>query len=383
MNGVTNTPEKLLMQKKLIVLAVAGLASTAAFAQTNVTIYGLVDYGYAYRWDDLSTADKNNLSSFNGGQASGSRLGFRGTEDLGNGLKALFTIEQGLAIDTSSDNKDNAGKSRSLNYTRQAFAGLSGGFGTLIGGRIYTPHYNLWSNTIDPFGAGTVGRYNNVIGGNLAGDVVRVDNAVAYVSPSFGGFTVTGAYSNKLEGQESVNTTTGTTNGDDTKVYALLGKYVAGGLDLGLNYHYAAFEGNSAAGSANNTYNITLGGLYNFGFMKLHGAFAYNETELNGLNYDNLEVMNYFIGATVPVGKVDLKGSILFSDASDDGDATQYAIGLNYNLSKRTDVYAAYAYIDADEERTVGNFKTSGVGDSNNDGYSYGQGFQIGLRHKF
>jgi predicted porin len=389
------------MQKKIIALAVAGLASTAAFAQTNVQIYGIFDYGYSYRWDNLvpNTVDSN--SAFNGGQASGSRLGFKGTEDLGNGLKAVFLFEQGLSVDTSSgantdaaNTLNNTGKTGSNNstYTRQAYAGLTGNFGTLIGGRMYTPHFALWSGSIDPFGAGTVGQYANVMGGAAGGDVVRVDNAVAYVSPSFGGFTVTGAYSNKLEGNESVD------NGQDAKVYALLGRYTAGGLDLGLNYHYARFEG--AAGNVLNaaqvkdTYNITLGGNYDFKFMKLHGAIAYNETSGDAQfnTNSNLEIMNYFLGVTVPVGKFDLKGSILFSDADNWGDATQYAIGANYNLSKRTDIYTAYSYIDADDTRAgavalqgVGGLSpvTGGVGDANNSGRGMGQGVQLGLRHKF
>ena len=376
------------MQRKIIALAVAGLASTAAFAQTNVQIYGIIDYGYAYRWDNLlpNTVDSN--SAFNGGQASGTRLGFKGTEDLGNGLKAVFLFEQGLSIDTSSQgDANNQGKSGSNNstFTRQAYAGLTGNFGTLIGGRLDTPHRTLWSGAIDPFGAGTVGQYSNVLGGSFGGDVVRVDNAVAYVSPSFGGFTVTGAYSNKLEGNESLD------NGQDAKVYALLGRYKGGGLDLGLNYHYARFEG--AAGNVLNaaqvkdTYNITLGGNYDFKFMKLHGALAYNETSGDAQfnTNSNLEIMNYLLGVTVPVGKIDIKGSILFSDADNWGDATQYAIGANYNLSKRTDIYTAYSYIDADDTRAVATslVRTRGVGDAGNTGRDLGQGFQLGLRHRF
>ena len=392
------------MQKKIIALAVAGLASTAAFAQTNVQIYGLIDYGYAYRWDTFSpvagAVDSN--SAFNGGQAAGSRLGFKGTEDLGNGLKAVFLFEQGLSIDTSSGaNSDaantlnNTGKSGSNNstYTREAYVGLTGNFGTLLGGRLYTPHRQLWSGAIDPFAAGTVGQYVNVLGGALGGDVVRVDNAVAYVSPSFGGFTVTGAYSNKLEGNESLD------NGQDAKVYALLGRYKGGGLDLGLNYHYARFEGISGnvlnAAQIKDTYNITLGGNYDFKFMKLHGAIAYNDTsgEASFNSNQNLEIMNYLLGVTVPVGKFDLKASVLYSDADNWGDATQSAIGANYNLSKRTDIYTAYSYIDADDTRSgavalpgVGSSLaplTGGVGDASNTGRGMGQGFQLGLRHKF
>ena len=383
------------MQKKIIALAVAGLASTAAFAQTNVQIYGLFDYGYSYRWDNLVNGTPDSNSAFNGGQAAGSRLGFKGTEDLGNGLKAVFLFEHGLSVDTNSQSAaDNQGKTGSNNttYTRQAYAGLTGNFGTLIGGRLYTPHFTLWSGVIDPFGAGTVGQYGNVMGGALGGDVVRVDNAVAYVSPSFGGFTVTGAYSNALAGNESVD------NGADAKVYALLGRYTAGGLDLGLNYHYARFEGQSglvASGvQASDTYNLTLGGAYDFKAFKLHGALAYNETSgNNGFNGNsNLEIMNYFLGVTVPVGKIDIKGSILYSDADNWGDATQYAIGANYNLSKRTDVYTAYSYIDADDTRAgavalsgVGGLApvTGGVGDANNSGRGMAQGIQLGLRHKF
>ena len=149
------------MQKKIIALAVAGLASTAAFAQTNVQIYGIFDYGYSYRWDSLTNGAVDSNSAFNGGQASGSRLGFKGTEDLGNGLKAVFLFEQGLSVDTSSgassgaittattaaayDASNNDGKTGSNNstYTRQAYAGLTGNFGTLIGGRLYTPHFTL------------------------------------------------------------------------------------------------------------------------------------------------------------------------------------------------------------------------------------------------
>jgi predicted porin len=240
------------------------------------------------------------------------------------------------------------------------------------------------------------------MGGALGGDVVRVDNAIAYVSPSFGGFTVTAAYSNAfLRNGALTGTNESLDNGQDGKVYALLGRYTAGGLDLGLNYHYAAFEGSSgnlgAAGDISDTYNITLGGNYDFKFMKLHGALAYNETSGQGNfnNNTNLEIMNYFLGVTVPVGKVDIKGSIMYSDADNWGDATQYAIGANYNLSKRTDIYTAYSYIDADDTRTgfqpvpgapaVAGISplSTGVGDANNTGRGMGQGFQLGLRHKF
>jgi predicted porin len=100
------------MQKKLIALAVASLASGAAFAQTNVTIYGIVDAGYVYSWGDpgrvagtrfdnagANIRGTNTFSGVQSGLLAGSRIGFKGEEALGNGLKAIFTLEYALDID--------------------------------------------------------------------------------------------------------------------------------------------------------------------------------------------------------------------------------------------------------------------------------------------
>jgi len=396
------------MQKKLIALAVAGLASTAAFAQTNVTIYGLVDYGYSYRFDDrgldsvtnrISTAGPNSASQLNGGQQSGNRLGFKGTEDLGNGLKAVFLLEQGYQLDTG------ASASTSSFYNRQAYVGLSGGFGTAVGGRLYTPHYTFVSG-LDPFGAGTVGRYNNVyspgaafttystLGGLM--DPVRVDNAVAYISPSFGGFTVTGAFSNNAGGDDSASN-----NAKNNTVYALLGMYDGGALKLGANYHYIAV-GTAAYGTApaqviganvaKDVQNFTLGGSFDFKVAKVMALYSWNSVGLDVAGASDITINNYMLGATVPFGKFAAKGSYIYSDGntSAGGDAQQLALGLDYNLSKRTNLYSAYSWIDNSDQRM------NGVGDATaSGGYStqtgsgaypagvWQQGFQMGVRHMF
>jgi predicted porin len=388
------------MQKKLIALAVAGLASTAAFAQTNVTIYGIVDYGYSYRFDDrgidaltnrVSTAGPNSASQINGGQQSGNRLGFKGTEDLGNGLKAVFLLEQGFQSDTG------ASASSSSFYNRQAYVGLSGGFGTAVGGRLYTPHYTFVSG-LDPFGAGTVGRYNNVYSvvagavpgsafGNLT-DPVRVDNAVAYISPSFGGFTVTGAFSNNASGDDSVSN-----NARNNTVYAVLGQYTGGALTVGANYHYIA--AGTGLQAVDNVQNFTLGGSFDFKVAKVMALYSWNEIDYasNTLLQD-MTLNNYMLGATVPFGKFTAKGSYIYSDGNSNiGDAQQLALGLDYNLSKRTNLYSAYSWIDNSGSRL------NGVGDASNAGtYTaqgtvgssgafpagvWQQGFQVGVRHMF
>jgi predicted porin len=393
------------MQKKLIALAVAGLASTAAFAQTNVTIYGLLDYGYAYRFDGrgldsttnlINNAGKpNSASMINGGQQSGNRLGFKGTEDLGNGLKAVFLMEQGWLGDTG------AMQSSSSFYNRQAYVGLSGGFGTVVGGRLYTPHYTFVSG-LDPFGAGTVGRYNNVYSvvagavpgsafGNLT-DPVRVDNAVAYISPSFGGFTVTGAFSNNASGDDSASN-----NARNNTVYALLGQYTGGALTVGANYHYIAVG--TGLQAVDNVQNFTLGGSFDFKVAKVMALYSWNEIDYNSNLVKDMTLNNYMLGATVPFGKFTAKGSYIYSDGNSQiGDAQQLALGLDYNLSKRTNLYTAYSWIDNSGSRM------NGVGDASNAGTYAGagtaadqltgtngaylpgvwqQGFQFGVRHQF
>ena len=393
------------MQKKLIALAVAGLASTAAFAQTNVTIYGLLDYGYAYRFDGrgldsttnlINNAGKpNSASMINGGQQSGNRLGFKGTEDLGNGLKAVFLMEQGWLGDTG------AMQSSSSFYNRQAYVGLSGGFGTVVGGRLYTPHYTFVSG-LDPFGAGTVGRYNNVYSvvagavpgsafGNLT-DPVRVDNAVAYISPSFGGFTVTGAFSNNASGDDSASN-----NARNNTVYALLGQYTGGALTVGANYHYIAVG--TGLQAVDNVQNFTLGGSFDFKVAKVMALYSWNEIDYSTAAVKDMTLNNYMLGATVPFGKFTAKGSYIYSDGNSAiGDAQQLALGLDYNLSKRTNLYTAYSWIDNSGSRM------NGVGDASNAGTYAGagtaadqltgangaylpgvwqQGFQFGVRHQF
>ncbi len=376
------------MQKKLIALAVAGLASTAAFAQSNVQIYGSIDYGYSYRFDDLQGSNlvqKNasSASQFNGGQSAGNRIGFKGTEDLGNGLKAVFLMEQGYSLGTSQDAGSFGGQS--FSFTRQAYMGLTGNFGTAIGGRLYTPHYTFVSS-LDPFAAGTVGRYNNTYGARNSGasgaglfDPVRVDNAVAYVSPNFSGFQVTAAYSNNAIGEDSA-----TNSATNNTVYALLGTYTAGKLNAGLSYHYIAAGSNAAIWSDVQT--VAGGASYDFGVAKVSGLISYGTQDNTSLNVSSKDatVMNYMLGVSAPFGKHTVKGSFNYSDATNNlgQDAYQLAVGYDYAFSKRTNFYSAYSFIDNDTSARYPN-RTGVVGDASNPGGIFQQGLQVGLRHTF
>ncbi|MBL8421102.1 MAG: porin [Dechloromonas sp.] len=404
------------MQKKLIALAVAGLASTAAFAQTNVTIYGSVDYGYAYRFDargadSLTNGGRswnkpNSASQLNGGQLNGNRLGFKGTEDLGNGLKAVFLFEQGWLGDTGG-----AADSASV-YNRQAYMGLSGNFGTVVGGRLYSPHYTFVSG-LDPFGAGLVGAYRNVYSPGGQGvssnsnlmDPVRLNDAIAYMSPSWGGFQVTAAFSNSGPsgaGPESTNN-----NALNTTVYAILGQYTGGMFTVGANYHYIAGGSNTGStvwtsptvqttGLLDSVQNFTLGGSVDFKVAKVMALYSWNEMDLQTANTGNATVNNWMLGATFPIGKHEILSSYIYSDGNRQagGDAQQLALGYKYNFSKRTSFYGAYAWIDNSDKRLngVGDATASGsyAAQNNPGGVAtfqpagvWQQGVQVGLRHWF
>jgi predicted porin len=172
------------MQKKLIALAVAGLASGAAFAQTNVTVYGIVDAGYLYSSGNQSKADGGGTNTFSGlssGISAGNRIGFKGSEALGNGLKAVFTLEYGLDIDT------NQGIGTGGLNARQQFVGLaSDKLGTVALGRQYAPGFNASArnSALDATDLAIQSNLSVLSGMSITpNSPARFDNSVTYTSP--------------------------------------------------------------------------------------------------------------------------------------------------------------------------------------------------------
>ena len=364
------------MQKKLIALAVAGLVSAPAFAQSNVTIYGLVDMGVAYRSDNIVDGI-GSKTAVDSGIANGNRLGFRGTEDLGNGLKAGFVLEQGFYVDQGTGRSDGA-------FSRQSYLTLGGGFGTFVAGRVYTFQDQL-RGTFDPFGNGTVGQVGNVYAAE-----VRLNNTIAYISPDFSGFSVKAAYSTQMGANQSGGTggfmgsAAGVTNENvdnfgDVKVFAINPMYVNGPLTVAVNYHQAKEKDITDL----KLKNWDLGASYDFGVVKLSGMYGNRQAEALGV--DVMDRDQWMIGLTAPVGAA---GKVLVSyvSAEDDelggADARQWAIGYNHALSKRTGLYAVYADIKNDDG-SAGQTLNASVGDASNGGEGYQQGFQVGVRHTF
>lgn len=388
------------MQKKVIALAVAAVASSGAFAQSNVQIYGSVDYGYTFRHDanrvltDVGNGrwirqNVNGASASNGridaGQSAGNRLGFKGVEDLGNGLKAVFVLERGFNLDTGTDRDG---------FNRQAYVGLASDYGTIAGGRIYTPYYTLTS-TLDPFEGGTVGQYTNVKQDLALGlfDPVRVNNTIAYISPSWNGFGLVAAYSNNALADDSADK-----DGQNNTVYTVAANYTLDNAMVGLTYHHIGLGSTNRSidtttgrkTGLNDIDNVTLGGFYDFQTVKVSAFWSWDKLKLSGITRiggkSSVDMNTFMLGATVPFGQHAVKASFNYSknDSKQYGDAWQLAVGYDYSLSKRTNFYAVYSYIDNDKESANGRIGRFAVtGDASNSGGQYKQAFQLGVKHTF
>lgn len=374
------------MQKKIIALAVAALASSAAFAQTNVTIYGIVDAGVSF---DNSKVDGNQFR-VQSGQSAGSRIGFKGTEDLGNGLSASFVLEQGFAVDNGQqtvhgvNGGDTAGTNTNTQaggsfFQRQAYLALSSkAAGTVAFGRQYTPFFAAKAQS-DVFGLGMGGTMDNLMG-YVPGDANRLNNVAAYVSPTFAGFTATAAYSTGDE-----NNVKDTAQSREGKTWALLGNYNNFGLNLNLAYHNARTAANGdIQGKA-----WILGGNYNLGMAKLHAAYSAGKAENTATNVDTAKGRVYHLGVAVPFGKNTFKvGYTVGQDrltGNDQADAKLWGLAYEYALSKRTSAYAGYARLnnETNANRVINTATSNGLTNTVNGAGADRTSINLGIRHSF
>jgi len=390
------------MQKKLIALAVASVASGAAFAQTNVTMYGIADAGYVYSSGDAArnVGGSNEFSGIQSGLLSGSRLGFRGEEALGNGLKAVFTLEYSLNI----DNNSGVGNTGGLN-ARQQFVGLAGNFGQVALGRQYSPGYQATANN-DPAGGALfepqsymTAQAGNTITPNSA---ARWDNAISYTTPNWGGFTGKAIYSFGENNTyvDLVNGTTKTTLNDnevstsDNSRWAIGANFATGGFNVDAVYQVrqqvtltglpTGTPGQQAVQVAGATGDDIsewyIGGSYDFKFVKVMASYQ-DQNDKNTLNNDN---NTWSVGAVVPFGNAALH--LAWAQTSFDrgssslinGKSNGAMIAGTYAFSKRTTAYAGYVWNKNDND-SIGLGPVSGVGaagETNNT-------FLAGLRHSF
>lgn len=361
------------MKKSLLALAILSAFTGTAFAQTSVTIYGIVDAGINF---DNGSAAGGRLWRLQSGQQSGSRLGFKGTEVLGGGLSGIFTLENGFNTDTGG-----AAQGGRL-FGRQAWVGLtSNSFGTLKLGRQQTPLYYA-ADIIDPFRINQAGNLQAAFGYGLylLDPLSRSDNAITYTTPNFNGFTGTLLYAfGEVAGNFSANrnwsAAASYVNGP-INVQVVYDKLGAPALTLNTNQtaDFARLFGVAATPSpALDVRTSFVGGTYDFGMAKAHLAYGDTRSELGAAKVKD---RNYLVGVSAPVGGA---GTVLASwirnDFRDFGDATsdQYAIGYTHALSKRTNLYTSAGYTKNDGNVRL-NAATLGESDRT---------FQLGVRHLF
>jgi predicted porin len=364
------------MQKKIIALAIAGLASSAAFAQSNVTVYGVADVYYGH----FNNAGQRGLTGINSGGLSGSRIGLKGTEDLGNGLKAIFTLEYALAVD------DNTGIGTGTTAGRQQFVGLTGGFGTAVAGRLQTAGYD-WACAYNPLGGSALDAQTIVGGASTAnpgnftlltcGTNGRANNAVAYISPSFGGVTLAVNHARVSETQNATTYNSGSQTNND---YANLASvsYANGPIAAGLVYSKVLVRSTAAADSLQE---IGLGASYDFQVVKLFANFQ--TADLNTAGVAGNRNNKFQVSAAVPVtakATLVLQGakSNIKNTAADD-DSRAYTLAGTYAVSKRTTAYAGYTRVvnEAAAARVVAGADATGITGAASSGLA------LGLRHTF
>jgi predicted porin len=364
------------MKKHLIAAAVAGALAVPAMAQ--VTVYGIIDQGYTSTEvketatvSGVSTSETTKTAtSGNGGAYTSQRLGVKGEEDLGGGMKAMFNYETGLGDRDGVD----SGSDITGDTVRQLNLGISGGFGTFRMGRMST-------QADASLGAGDVGGGNNFVGrlytSGLKLNNSRSDRLLEYTTPAMGGLSVAVQYGTRKVDDSATGTATSTTSHKETGVGV---KYAAGPLNVMLGY--VSEKVKTAGVKGKDPEQISLGANYNLGMAKAFFTYVDGETSdsafslLSGATKTNTKGME--IGAAIPLGATTLQISYFDAEAKEKLNTTSvkldvegYQIAALYALSARTTAYAVYGSGESKAAVSTTSFK--------GDDEIYG----FGIRHSF
>ncbi|MDM7944487.1 MAG: porin [Hydrogenophaga sp.] len=338
------------MKRNAIALGVLGLFSGLAFAQSSVTLYGVVDVAVE------RVKGATSLTRLASGQQQGSRWGLRGTEDLGGGLKATLVLEAGINADAGTLGQGGRG------FGRQSFVGLGAGWGTVRLGRQYSPMDDI---------AGIIGtKVYDVLSvvpiiGN--GDYNRVDNALTYVSSTVANTVFQLQYS---LGEERASTNASADFARQVSAHAL---HARGPVTVGLSLMQVADADGVLAGKQGRDA-LLLAGAYDFGSVKLSAYYDVEDKAATKLKVYGLAAAFNFGETTVSVGAAQAK-DVNGSAAAASDDARIYTLQASHNLSKRTALYGHVTAVDNDAAAALG-FNSPVAGSKSN-------GMQVGIHHRF
>lgn len=360
------------MMKKILAAAIVSAFAAPAFAATaNVDVYGQfrgsVDFVDADGFDSRTRVTSNN-----------SRIGFKGAEDLGGGLSAIwqweyaFQLDQQSATNTFQSNNDVQGS----NSSRHTFVGLSSKtLGSLTLGTQESP-LKTSTGPLSVFGD-TLGDYRSVFT-KLS---TRSDNSIMYTSPNMTGLTVRAMYGARNEA--------GLASADDSSMYAVSAVYSNGPL-----YATLAYENNEDAGALtastftlsnaqNDAWRAGIG--YTFGNTKLGLAYERNDAE-NAAGSTSNDGSAWYVSVAHKMGNITLAAAYTDRDETVSGannGAKQWVAGATYSLSKRTEVYALYTEVSNDGTGTNGIGPATGIATVSTVAGGDASGFSLGLNHSF
>ncbi|MGX5658407.1 porin [Castellaniella ginsengisoli] len=357
------------MKKTLLAAALLAGFATAGVAQaeTSVTLYGILDTGYGYqnyKYDHAGADATAKSSGLRDGTFNGNRFGLKGSEDLGDGLRAIFQLEQGFNLgDGTAANNTRA-------FHRQAFVGLSSdNWGTFTMGRQYSAGVDTF---VVPNGV-NLGDADKVFGSTGLGEGTRVDNSFKYVTPDMSGFKGILMYGTDNDGGTTVGRNTDGSSfanrGARVSVGAL---YANGPIGVGASYDRQSQTSNDINGverSAATSWQIN--GSYDFEVVKLglaygqdrHGKLGWNGAA-NGITgipgtvntatlFDDFKSNNYHVGLSAPLAGGTLYAGWNYSTSNLDnsdkwgdeaGSISTYQLNYVYPLSKRTSLYTYASY---------------------------------------
>jgi len=345
------------MKKSLLALAAIAAVSGSAFAQSTVTIYGRIDQGVAQQADAVKNREVR--------AASANRLGFRGVEDLGGGLKAFFQFEHRFDADTGAAN--------STFWEGKSFVGLRTTFGDLYLGREDNAAYAISQAAGDPFGTDTVASNSTILSGRIG--TTRYANSINYRG-TFSGLTV-GAQIAEQDASKSQST------GED-RPWSIAASYTGGPVTVGIGHE------NPSDSDAQWT---TINAAWDFKVVKLIGLYGFgengNQTVTNSASATNgnsgtiptgvpaaagvgSDRRSFILGLTAPIGNGELKASYGVLEAESVTGVKykldkQFGLGYHYALSKRTTVYADY--VNEKRDFLPATFEKNG--------------FDLGIKHNF
>lgn len=352
------------MQKKIIALAVAGLMSGAAFAQSNVTISGLAKVGYDnYKITNSGYSTEDRISD------QSSRIIFKGSEDLGGGLSAIFQIDMRYANDLGG-----------LGATGNTFVGLSSkSMGTVVMGRHDVHYFENGGLEGNRAGSLQTSATNGIMSQNNGTTIAvgtRTPNVTAYISPNMGGFTFKAGVATAAANEGS-----GLADGSDGSGANVVASYSAGGLAAGLSY----FRLNAEGGAVGDQRSTRAWAGYSFP-MGLKVGLVWDSNKLERAVGTTTKRNAWAIPVTFTMGNNSLYFTYAragdLSGTSNTG-ANQYTLGFDHALSKRTSVGVFYTKLNNDR---AGTYDMFGMGASGGTTTAAGQDARqlyAGIAHSF